>query len=334
MLTAPDTDGLAVFPQGFGPRFWVTIDTEEDFDWGKPFSRIHHSLSSLKRLSQCQSFFVGHGVKPLYLVDWPVIENAAAAAELGDFVAAAQAEVGAQLHPWVTPPHDEVINSHNSYTGNLPESLQRAKLLNLRDQITEKIGVAPRAYRAGRYGLGSATARILAELGFTCDTSVRSAFDYRSGGGPDYRYKPLVPYWANSEIDLLEVPLTTVFLGGLARLGSGETSYHAVGRLGNAALSMAARFGILERVSLTPEGIPADRACAAIDRAIALNLPLLNFSFHSPSLEPGHTPYVRTERDLTIFYGWWEQILSHLDRRGVKPATVAEVLAAAGRRAL
>lgn len=332
MLTAPDADRLAEFPRAFGPRFWVTIDTEEDFDWTKPFSRVHHDLSSLKKLEQCQTFFAGHGVKPIYLVDWPVIEDADAASQLRSYVASGQAEVGAQLHPWVTPPFEEVVNSHNSYTGNLPEELQRAKLKNIRDRIADAIGTPPLAYRAGRYGLGSATGRMLADLGFACDTSVRSGFDYRPGSGPDYRYMPQRPYWADVPGDLLEVPLTTMFLGALAYLGSGESSYHAIGKLGNAALSLTARFGLLERVALTPEGIPVERACAAIDRALALNLPLLNFSFHSPSLEPGHTPYVRSEADLAIFYRWWDQVLAHLAHRGVKPATVADVVAAAGRR--
>jgi hypothetical protein len=86
-------------------------------------------------------------------------------------------------------------------------------------------------------------------------------------------------------------------------------------------------------VALTPEGIPAARACAAIDRAIDLGLPLLNFSFHSPSLEPGHTPYVRTPADLAAFYGWWDSVLAHLRRRGIQSTTVADVLASARRTA-
>jgi hypothetical protein len=331
MLTLPDASRVAVFPDNFGTRFWVSIDTEEDFDWGKPFSRSHHGLDSLARLSECQQYFAGHGVKPIYLVDWPVIEHGEAAAELRAYVAAGTAEVGAQLHPWVTPPFDEVINTRNSYTGNLPEDLQIAKLTRLRDRIAEQIGVAPLSYRAGRYGLGGRTSRTLAELGFACDTSVRSGFDYRAGGGPDYRYMPLVPYWANIEADLLEAPLTTVFLGMLARAGTGEAGYHRVARMGNAALSLAARFGVVERVALTPEGIPADRACAAIDRALELRLPLLNFSFHSPSLEPGHTPYVRTTADLEAFYQWWDIVLAHLRLRSVQQTTVAELISAARR---
>jgi hypothetical protein len=284
-----------------------------------------------KRLSECQHYFAGHDVKPIYLVDWPVIEHDEAAAELKRYVSAGAAEVGAQLHPWVTPPFDEVINVNNSYTGNLPEELQKAKLTRLRDRISDQIGVAPLSYRAGRYGLGRRTSRILAELGFACDTSVRSGFDYRAGGGPDYRYMPLIPYWAKDADNLLEAPLTTVFLGALAKIGAGEAGYHRIARIGNAALSLAARFGVAERVALTPEGIPADRACAAIDRALELRLPLLNFSFHSPSLEPGHTPYVRTEADLAAFYQWWDIVLAHLRLRSIQPTTVAELVRVARR---
>jgi hypothetical protein len=328
MLTPPGANQIAQFPSDFGTRFWVTIDTEEDFDWGKPFSRLHHGLSSLARLAECQDYFHARGVAPLYLVDWPVINDAAAGALLRDAVARGDAEVGAQLHPWVNPPFDEVVNARNSYTGNLPTDLQRAKMTALRDRISEVIGTAPLAYRAGRYGLGAQTAQMLADLGFRCDTSVRAGFDYRGGHGPDYRYRPLHPWWPEAGYDLLEAPLTTLFLGLM-----GEGGYHRLARFGSAALSFAARTGLVERVALTPEGIPAARACAAIDRAIDLGLPLLNFSFHSPSLEPGHTPYVRTPADLAAFYGWWDSVLAHLRRRGIQSTTVADVLASARRTA-
>ena len=324
ILTPPGVAQFAEFPADFGTRFWVTIDTEEDFDWDKPFSRVHHGLASLSKLADCQAYFEARGVSPIYLVDWPVLNDGEATALLRGAVARGAAEVGAQLHPWVTPPFAEVVNSRNSYTGNLPAPLQFAKAQALRDRIAAAIGAAPLAYRAGRYGLGSATARILNELGFRCDTSVRAGFDYRAGHGPDYRHFPLRPWWVDDA--LLEVPLTSLFLGSL-----GEGTYHRLARWGGAALSVAARFGLVERIALTPEGIPAARACAAIDRALELGLPLLNFSFHSPSLAPGNTPYVRSEADLAAFYGWWDQVLAHLDRRGARASTVAEVLAAAGR---
>src|SRR3546814_3702835 len=118
-------------------------------------------------------------------------------------------------HPWVTPPHDEEVNARNSYTGNLPADLQRAKMIALRDAIRDRFGIQPTAYRAGRYGLGPNTAAMLAELGFRCDTSVRSGFDYRAGHGPDYRDAPLHPWWVRTgQGAVLEIPVTTVF-GGL-----------------------------------------------------------------------------------------------------------------------
>src|SRR3546814_20766445 len=100
-------------------------------------------------------------------------------------------EIGAQLHPWVTPPHDEEVNARNSYTGNLPADLQRAKMIALRDAIRDRFGIQPTAYRAGRYGLGPNTAAMLAELGFRCATSVRSGLDYRAGHGPESRAAPV-----------------------------------------------------------------------------------------------------------------------------------------------
>lgn len=316
---------------GARPRFWVTIDTEEDFDWDAPFARTGFRLDSVPALSDCQTYFEHAGVKPIYLVDWPIVADDRAVDILGAAQAANRCEIGAQLHPWVTPPNDEEVNAPNSYTGNLPASLQRAKMTALRDAIRDRFGVAPTAYRAGRYGLGPDTASMLAELGFRCDTSVRSGFDYRAGHGPDYRRAPLHPWWVRTQHGaVLEMPVTTVFGGLLGRSGRGV--YHRIARGGTHAGAALARLGLVERIALTPEGIPAERACKAIDIAINLRLPVLNFSFHSPSLQPGNTPYVRSAADLALFYRWWDVVLDHLARRGVEATTMAEILAMADRK--
>lgn len=311
------------------PRFWVTIDTEEDFDWNAPFARTGFGLASVPALADCQSYFERAAVCPIYLVDWPIVADDRAVAILGAAQQAGHCEIGAQLHPWVTPPHDEKVNARNSYTGNLPADLQRAKMTALRDAIRDRFGVAPTAYRAGRYGLGPDTATMLAELGFRCDTSVRAGFDYRAGHGPNYRDAPLHPWWVRTGAGaVLEMPVTTVFAGLFGR--AGRWLYHRTSSNSHAAL---ARLGLVERIALTPEGIPAEKACEAIDIAIAARLPVLNFSFHSPSLQPGNTPYVRSEADLDLFYRWWDVVLDHLARRGVEATTVDGILAMAGRKA-
>nr|WP_282570815.1 polysaccharide deacetylase family protein [Sphingopyxis sp. MSC1_008] len=316
---------------GERPRFWVTIDTEEDFDWAAPFARTGYRLASVSALAECQSYFERAAVRPIYLVDWPIVADDRAVDILGTAQDGGRCEIGAQLHPWVTPPHDEEVNERNSYTGNLPADLQRAKMTALRDAIRDRFGIAPAVYRAGRYGLGPDSAAMLADLGFRCDTSVRSGFDYRAGHGPDYRDAPLHPWWVRTEQGaVLEMPVTTVF-GGLLG-GAGRHVYHRVARNGTHAGAALARFGLVERIALTPEGIPADRACKAIDIAIEARLPVLNFSFHSPSLQPGNTPYVRSVADLDLFYRWWEVVLDHLARRGVEATTAADILAMAERK--
>lgn len=327
----PATSELIALDGEERPRFWVTIDTEEDFDWAAPFARSGYRLDSVPALAECQRYFERAAVRPIYLVDWPIVQDDRAVEILGEAQVAGRCDVGAQLHPWVTPPHDEDVNARNSYTGNLPAELQRAKMTALRDAIAARFGAAPTVYRAGRYGLGDETAQMLVELGFRCDTSVRAGFDYRGGSGPDYRAAPLHPWWVRAgQGAVLEVPVTTVFGGLLGSAGPGV--YHRVARNGMHAGAALARLGLVERIALTPEGIPAERACRAIDIAIDQRLPVLNFSFHSPSLQPGNTPYVRSEADLELFYRWWDVVLGHLARRGVEAIDTAGILALAARK--
>src|SRR5690606_17305874 len=140
-------------------------------------------------------FCEGFGIIPIYLLDYPVASDPAAAELLRDAVADGRAEVGVQLHPWVSPPFDEAITEFNSYAGNLPRALEAEKFRRLRDTIEENFGAAPLIYRAGRYGIGPDTASILAENGLAIDTSVRANFDYSHSGGPNFRDHPLRPYW-------------------------------------------------------------------------------------------------------------------------------------------
>lgn len=329
----PDSTGLIGLGDGERPRFWVTIDTEEDFDWSAPFARTGYRLDSVPALADCQRYFEHAEVRPIYLVDWPIVMDDRAVAILGEAQARGCCDIGAQLHPWVTPPHDETVNERNSYTGNLPPALQRAKMTALRDAIRDRFGTSPTVYRAGRYGLGPETATMLTELGFRCDTSVRAGFDYRSGHGPDYRTAPLKPWWVpTTNGAVLEVPVTTVF-GGLLGL-KGQSLYHRIAGNGSHIRSALARLGLAERIALTPEGIPAERACRAIDIALERGLPVLNFSFHSPSLQPGNTPYVRSDADLERFYRWWDVVLDHLAHRRVEPIDAAGILAMAERWAM
>jgi hypothetical protein len=325
----PTTAGpvrFAEFASFDNPRFIVTVDTEEEFDWNGPFSRDSIRTSHVPAIARFQALCDDSGVRPVYLVDYPIAADDHAVELLGGYAATGRADIGVQLHPWVNPPFDEEPSVFNSYACNLPPELERAKLTALHDLITERFCVRPQIYRAGRYGAGFNTHRILNELGMAVDTSVRPLFDYSAQGGPNYAECPLQPYWIEDG-KLIELPLTTVFSGALKAGGK-----HLFSRAFEAMTSRAllARTGLLERIALTPEGIPVEKAIKAVDIAVDRKIPILNFSFHSPSLAAGHTPYVRSEADLEKFYDWWIRIFAHLKARGVKPTHVDEIMSAAG----
>ena len=195
----------------------------------------------------------------------------------------------------------------------------------MRDKIAKAIGRDPIIYRAGRYGVGPNTHELLSEIGVKIDTSVRANFDYSDSHGPDFRGHPLQPYWLNRDAGLMELPLTTVFWGMLRKQGYWMYPFTSRFPMIRSALS---RTAMLERIALTPEGITVDEAIKGIDMALDDGLPLLNFSFHSPSLRAGYTPYVREAGDVDMLYDWWRRVFSYLELRDVKPTSMSAFYAA------
>lgn len=323
----PGKDDFVRFSPGFGQRYLVTIDVEEEFDWTRPIQREGYSLDALDAITDFQTLCEQYGVTPLYLVDWPIISDPRGKEIYGALVREGRAEVGIQLHPWVNPPFDEEVTQRNSYAGNLPRELERAKFFALRDAITEATGKQPIAYRAGRYGIGSETLNLLREAGVRFDTSVRANFDYSKADGPDFSSFPLEPYWLDRALGIVELPVTSVYWGLLRRQGT----VFPLAQMAGLTKSLMARGRLLERISLTPEGISVTEVIRGIDIALDDGLPILNFSFHSPSLRPGYTPYVREQADVDAFFDWWHKVLSYLAARNVKPTSIAEIDAAIGR---
>lgn len=314
------------FGADFGRRFAVFVDTEEEFDWTQPRSRDATATSAIRYLPEFQRLMDAHGISPTYLIDYPVADSPKATETLAALIATGRCDIGTQLHAWVNPPFDEEVITLNSFAGNLPVELERAKIAALTERITAAVGARPTIFRAGRYGVGPNTAQLLVEAGYRVDTSVRPYFDYSNEGGPNFLRHSSRPFWAGSSGDLLELPLGVAYTGQLRRYGR---LLYGDGRAGARKIAGLARAGMLARVALTPEDMPVDDVKRAIDAMLDEGQQFLSFSFHSPSLAPGHTPYVRNSADLTNFYGWWDKILTFLANRNVAPVSVADTLAAA-----
>lgn len=317
----------------------VVVDTEEEFDWGAPFDRESTTVEAMAHQEDAQRICERFGVAPLYVVDFPVASQENGYRPIADWVASGTARVGAHLHPWVSPPHEEEVNTRNSFPGNLPAALEAAKLQRLTDQIERSFDVRPTVYKAGRYGFGRHTAAALTELDYEVDLSANPPYDYGSEGGPDYSDFDAHPYWfGKNGTELLGVPGTGAYVGWLGR------SSHAVYTLAaGAALSWSrlpgvlARLGAVDRLRLSPEGFVSDELRKLTRFLYEGGVRVFTFSYHSPSLLPGCTPYVRSARDLERFLGRFESYFDFFfGELGGKPTTPLELhreLAAHGRHA-
>ena len=278
----------------------VVIDTEEDFDWSGEFSRDNTAVGSMRSIGRAQRLFEEYGVTPVYVIDYPIASQRGGYEPLAEIHAQKACVIGAHLHPWVNPPFVEEVNRYNSFPGNLGRSLEAAKLKVLTDTIAARFG-QPRIYKAGRYGLGPHTAAILEEQGYEVDLSVCPHMNYSAEGGPDFSANSAWPSRVGER--LLELPLTVGYAGALRRWGP---RLHDLATkkpfLSLRIPGILARIGFLNKIWLSPEGYLPEELIALTTALYRSGLRVFSFAFHSPSLEAGHTPYVRSQADLERFF--------------------------------
>jgi hypothetical protein len=315
------------------PMLVVVVDTEAEFDWTSSGPRRAAGVTSVMSQFKAQSIYEQYGVRPTYLMDYPVSSIPEAYEYIRDLYRSGACEIGAHLQPWDTPPFVEQPSDRNSYPGNLPCEIEEAKMVRLTEAISQNIGAQPRIYKAGRYGVGQATARILAKLGYEIDLSVVPGTDLRRQLGPDFSHCTAQPYWFGSAPQLLEIPLTIGYTGLLAGIGSTASALttnpwlktlHVPGAL--------ARLHLIERITLTPEGVTFKEQRRLTRALLRRGQRVFCLAYHSPSLAPGNTPYVRDDAQLT---GFLQRIRDYLDffmgEIGGAPATPFEIKARAKR---
>lgn len=308
------------------PLLLVVVDTEEEFDWSKPHSRAETSTLAMASQGRAHRIFEKYGIKPTYVIDYPVASQETGYAPLKEFYDSGLCQIGAHLHPWVSPPFDEEVGNRNSYPGNLPRALEKEKLLRLTDEIEKNFGDRPTIYKAGRYGVGPNTSGILAELGYEIDASVVPHTDLSAGDGPDFRHCGAKPYWFGSA-GMLELPLSVGFSGIFRSLG--RTGWNLLDTRAGRALKLtgiSSRLRLLDRLVLTPEGITHEEHKRLTRAMLASGHNVFSFTYHSPSLEPGCTPYVRTDGDLALFLDRFDRYFDFfINEIGGRPSTPHEV---------
>jgi hypothetical protein len=322
---------LIHLPASTRPILTVVIHTEEEFDWGKPYDRRATGVEHMRHIERAQAIFDKCGIVPNYVVDYPIASQDTAIRPLKAFADSGRALIGAHLHPWVSPPYEEEVNVRNSYPCNLSRALEADKLGRLTEKIMESFGTAPRTYLAGRYGFGLSTAAILEELDYQVDISPAVPIDFSADGGPDYSTYSSHPYWFGEKRKLLGLPGTGGYVGWLR---AGDTAlYKAVTtpvmrrlRVGG----ICARLRAVERIRLSPEDYSGPEMQRLTCTLLRDGVRVFVFSFHSPSVMPGGTPYVRSQGELERFLdkctSYFDFFMKRLDGIAMTPVEVRDML--------
>lgn len=316
------------------PILSVVIHTEEEFDWDQAHAREEIGVEHMRHIDRAQTVFDAFGIVPNYVIDYPIASQPLGYETLRRYQEDGRALIGAHLHPWVSPPLTEALTRAHTYPGNLPRELEYEKLRILTETIETNLGQRPRTYLAGRYGNGPHSAAILEQLGYEVDISVAPPIDYSADGGPDYSGYTAAPFWFGRERPLLALPGAGCYAGWLK--GAGTPFYRL---LTHPALRWArlpaitSRLRAFERIRLSPEDYTLPEMQRMTRSMLDDGQRIFVFSFHSPSVHPGYTPYVRDEAGLKQFLdktrGYFEWFMGELGGRNMTPLQIRELLGGA-----
>jgi peptidoglycan/xylan/chitin deacetylase (PgdA/CDA1 family) len=293
-----------------GPHLLVGIDTEGDNQWD-PAAREHQTFENIYALPKLHAIFQRHGVRPTYVVTWPVASDERSREVLRFLCLRGDCEIGAHHHAWETPPCSPDDIRKHPYAKALPLDQFEAQLAQLTAAIAQAAGEAPVSYRSGRFGFDASHVPALERYGYLVESSVAPLFYEAHKGGPDFVDAPLTPYFLSYDSAVragtsrvLEVPCSA----GLDR----EVPAWLARAYGRAPWPYTTRrvlkkLGVARMQWLRPSYSSLEEMCALARRLSAAGEPVLNMLFHSSEAIVNGSPYNRTDAEL-------DEFLDRLDR--------------------
>ncbi|MBA2304786.1 MAG: hypothetical protein H0W08_19425 [Acidobacteria bacterium] len=310
----------------------VGIDTEGDNQWDAA-ARLDQRFENIYALPRLHALFARCGVRPTYLITYPVAKDQRSAAVLRDLLAGSECEIGAHHHAWETPPCTEADVKRHPYASALPRVQFDAQLDALGNAITEAVGERPVSYRSGRFGFSADHVATLERCGYLVESSVAPLFSETHKGGPDFVEAPLRPYFLAYDhatlagcSSLLEVPVSAALNRRLPRIL--QYAYARAPRPYTTKRVLRALCLLRMRWLRPSYSSVGDMIGLAKDLA-RWNEPVLNLLFHSSEALVGGSPYNRTQAELDAFCERLERFLRFATRElNAVPATFAEFRAA------
>ena len=187
----------------------ISIDVEEDGLFCGRYPTTPNGVTNVRDLSRLDFLRDQFGIPLTLLTSYPVACDAGCAAVLKRQATQQAAEIGAHLHPWCTPPFTADNPAQPTRTAAIPEEILRAKLGSLMAAISERTGIKPTSFRAGRFDLSQSLLRQLPDFGISTDSSV-VPLQRRVDGPEDHFAVPSDPFPHPLNPSVLEVPLTVV----------------------------------------------------------------------------------------------------------------------------
>lgn len=310
------------------PALLVGIDTEGDNQWSAR-ARLEPAYENVYALPALHARLRRHGVRPTYLVTYPVARDPRAASVLRELRESGTCEIGAHHHAWETPPCTEEDARRHLYASQLGEDRFEAQLDALTGAIEEAVGERPVSYRSGRFGFSAAHVATLEGAGYRVESSVAPLFCERHKGGPDFADAPLAPYFLAYDhatrpgtSQLLELPISC----GLNRRWprAWQVAWARAPRP-YTTRRVLRKLGIVRPMWLRPSYSSLDDMKALARRLAEAGEPILNVIFHSSETRAGCSPYTRTTEELDIFLDRLDRFLEFAARElGATPMTFRE----------
>jgi hypothetical protein len=266
-----------------------------------------------------QPLFVSHKAKPTYLLSGEILRDGPSVEALRAMTG--DAELGTHLHGEFVEPDSFVPEITSTFQRDYPEPVERAKVLTLTALFQKAFARKPQSFRAGRFGIGRSSLRILEDLGYIVDSSVTPFVDW-SDKGTDLSFvgAPTQPYHPDvgapercGGSPILEVPITIRprnFLSALPGVGKFVEPRWLRPTWGSEAMLTA----------LAAEEIEAAQ------RQEPKRPTVLNAMLHNVEVVPGVSPYAPTEESARAILKRLDHLLTFADREGIPVIGLSDVV--------
>jgi peptidoglycan/xylan/chitin deacetylase (PgdA/CDA1 family) len=310
------------------PHLLVGIDTESDNQWDAQ-ARAHPTFENLYALPALHALFRRHGVRPTYVITYPVARDARSAEVLRSLRESGTCEIGAHHHAWETPPCTPDDVHRHMYALDLPIDQFSAQLDALSNAIEDAVGERPVSYRSGRFGFSAAHVSDLERAGYLVDSSVAPLFYEAHKGGPDFADAPLTPYYLAYDnatrpgsSQVLELPISSALDRQVPRA---LALAYARAPKPYTTKRILKKLGVARTMWLRPSYSTLEDMQALAKRLVDMGVPLLNLLFHSSEAIVGGSPYNRTQAELDAFLDRLDRFLAYATRElRAEPVTFRE----------